>query len=540
MLGYLRPSHDSRSIQGAAVLWILIFLSCAMWSQPTQLASLRGTVRDAQGNAVADASVQLQRKDFTLNVTVHTDSRGAYVFEALNDGVYALRVVKSGYADAEVPSVFIAPKEAKHIDLTLGVSKVDSTSPSTPQFFDQPQFTVAGVTDTTNLGGHGSDTIVRTRDTIAKETVGLGKPPAKASAEAIAREKSLRESVERHPTDFDANHQLGQLLLDSGRASEAIAYFERAGVTKPSDYGNAYDLALAHAGSGDYERARDQARSLLAIHDQAELHHLLGDVEEKLGDSLEAVRQYQRATELDPSEAYLFDWGAELLLHHAPEPAQEVFTDGHRRFPRSTRLLIGVGAAWFARGSYDQAVRRICEASDLNPNDPVPYIFLGKMQGAETTPSAEVVEKLRRFVTLQPQNAEANYYYAVGLRKTRKISLDKGRRSQVEALLNHAVHLDPKYTSAHLQLGILHSDEGNYAGAIAEYQQAIQLDPQLEEAHYRLAQTYRQNGDIEKAKEEVRLYEQLARESNQKLDRERHEIKQFVYTLRDQELPPVP
>jgi hypothetical protein len=29
------------------------------------------------------------------------------------------------------------------------------------------------------------------------------------------------------------------------------------------------------------------------------------------------------------------------------------------------------------------------------------------------------------------------------------------------------------------------------------------------------------------------MYEQLARKSNEALDRERHEIKQFVYTLRD-------
>ena len=542
MPGHFDRLHDLRLVRHwAAVCWILIFLSAAMCAQQADVASLRGTVRDAQGNAVADASVQLQGKDLSQNLTVRTDSQGAYVFAALNDGVYVLRASKSGFADAEVPSVFVASKETKHIDLTLGVAKnAESANASTPQFFDQPEFTVAGVTDTTSLGGHGSDMIVRTRDTIAKETVGLGKAPTRDSAETIAREKSLRETVERQPADFDANHRLGQLLIESGRASEAIAYFERAAAVRPSDYENAYDLALALAEAGQYERAHDEARNLLALHDKAELHHLLGDVEEKLGDSLEAVRQYERAAELDPSEVYLFDWGSELLLHHAPEPAQEVFTNGNRLFPRSARMLIGIGAAWFARGSYDQAVRRIGEASDLNPNDPVPYLFLGKMQSAESAPSPELLEKLRRFVALQPENAAANYYYAVGLWKTRRDSQDKARTSQVESLLNKAVHLDPKFAAAHLQLGILHSDRGNYARGIAEYQQAIQLDPQMEEAHYRLAQAYRLNGDTEKAKEQVRLYEQLAKESNEKLERERHEIKQFVYTLRDQGSPQVP
>ena len=61
---------------------------------------------------------------------------------------------------------------------------------------------------------------------------------------------------------------------------------------------------------------------------------MLGDVEEKLGNSLEAVREYQRAAELNPSEANLFDWGTELLIHRAFEPATEVFNEGNRLFPQ--------------------------------------------------------------------------------------------------------------------------------------------------------------------------------------------------------------
>jgi Tfp pilus assembly protein PilF len=70
--------------------------------------------------------------------------------------------------------------------------------------------------------------------------------------------------------------------------------------------------------------------------------------------------------------------------------------------------------------------------------------------------------------------------------------------------------------------------------AITHYQKALQIDPQMQEAHYRLAQAYRQIGESDKAKEELRIYGQLTKESAQKQDRERREIKQFVYTLRDQ------
>jgi tetratricopeptide (TPR) repeat protein len=64
--------------------------------------------------------------------------------------------------------------------------------------------------------------------------------------------------------------------------------------------------------------------------------------------------------------------------------------------------------------------------------------------------------------------------------------------------------------------------------AIADYQQAIHIDPRLEEAHFRLGQVYRQAGEAEKSKEELRIHRQLAQESAQQIDRERHEIRQFV------------
>ena len=258
---------------------------------------------------------------------------------------------------------------------------------------------------------------------------------------------------------------------------------------------------------------------------------------EKLGDSLEAVHHYQRAAELDPTESRLFDWGAELLLHHAPEPAEEVFSKGTQKFPQSSRMLLGLGAASFARGNTDQAIQRICRGSDLNPSDAAPYLFLGKIEQSEIVPPEELLTKLARFVKLQPRNADANYYYAFGLWKQRNRFPKPDTVAQVESLLETALQINPRHALAELQLGIVHSDQAADTEAISDYQKAIQIDPKLEEAHYRLAQVYRQIGESDKAKEELRIYTQLTKESAQQQDRERHEIKQFVYTLRDRSVP---
>jgi tetratricopeptide (TPR) repeat protein len=489
--------------------------------QPAQPASLRVVVRESADRPVADVVVYVQAQEGNVTLTNRISTPGSCGWN-LPPGAYTIRVEKPGYV-ASPTFLSLAANEIKEIHLTLSPAKAPPSQPAslqpTPEFFDQPHFTISGVTDTTSIGGHGSDAVARTRESLAKDTVSLGKPPAPTpSAETTVT--ILREKAERDPASFTANLGLGKILTTNGKPAQAISYLERA----------------------------EQLSSNQSQHDQAELHHLLASVQEKLGHSLDAVREYQRASELEPNESYLFDWGSELLLHHAAEPALEVFTKGNRLFPQSARMLLGLGAAWFASGSFDQAVQRVCQASDLNPADSAPYQFLAKMQGTQTLTSDELVNKLHRFASLYPENAAANYDYAVGLWKQRKSPQDPVI-APVESLLRTAIRLDPELGAAYLQLGILHSEQKDFSHAISDYQHALHSDPhptdaqitdqqmtdlQIEEAHYRLAQAYRESGETDKAKAELQLYNQTSKESAEQTARQRREIGQFVYTLRDQ------
>ncbi len=511
-------------------------------AQKEAAATLQGVVRDSVNHPVVGAAVSLRAKDVQI-LTVHTDSAGVYLFSDVRPGTYVLRTEMAGYDQADSSLFVLAAKETRTIDLTLNVSKVTTknSSEKLPEFFDEPHFTVAGVTDTTNLGGHGSDVVARNREALAQATAALSRPPDANSvpdSSGATTEKSLRENAARHPEKFEANYRLGKLLVDEAKAQEGIPYLERASQLNPGNFDNARELALAYEGAGNYAQARSDARALLAAEDRtreekAELHHLLGDADERVGDALEAVREYQSAAELDPSETNLFDWGSELLIHRAADPAIEVFTKGNQLFPHSVRMLTGLGAAWYSFGSYDQAAQRLCEASDLNPNDPAPYLFMGKMQAVETAQSEAIVQRLARFAQLEPQNALANYYYAVSLRKRRKSPDDTENAEKIKSLLEKAVHLDPQLGLAYLELGIVYSQEKSIPNAISAFQQAIEATPQLEQAHYRLAQLYRQIGEMAKAKTELQLYEQISDEKTKQTEHQRHELQQFVYEMRD-------
>jgi Flp pilus assembly protein TadD len=353
---------------------------------------------------------------------------------------------------------FTVHGQCQPLDSTKTAAPKAPASGTQPEFFDEPQFTVAGVTDTTNLGGHGSNVVVRAKEALAKDVVTLGAAPVPGAP--VTPAPVNKESPEATPN----------------------------------------------------------SRTPL---------------QEKPVDPLQAVHEYQRAAETNPSETNYFAWGAELLVHHAVEPAIEVFTKGHRLFPDSARMLVGLGVTWYARGSYDQAALRLCEASDQNPGDPNPYLFLGKIQSVETTQSQGLVERLQRFATLQPDNPQANYYYAISLWKQRKDPDDAKTTADVESLLNRCVRLDPKFALAYLQLGILSFDSKNFSQAIADYKKAIESNPKLEEAHYRLAQAYRRAGEQSKAQQELEIYNQLSKQTAEEVERQRHEVQQFVYTLRD-------
>ena len=410
------------------------------------------------------------------------------------------------------------------------------------EFADQPNFTVAGVTDWTAAGGHGSDVSLRTSEDLAREAIVL-KPaspvhsssgPVGDSNAASESEGKLRAAVVSDPASFAANHQLGEFYLHAGRYSDAVPLLEAAERADAASRENTYDLALACQGIGDFSKARDHVQALLAKEDNADLHRLLGELDERLSDPLDAVREDEKAVRLDPSEQNYFQWGSELLLHRAVQPAVEVFNEGAKAHPKSERMLAALGAAFFAGGHNDDAAQRVCAASDLNPADPSPYIFLGKIQMAAPSPLGCVAPKLARFAQQQPGNPLANYYYAMTIWNDEKSAENAGQMQKIEALLTKAVTVDPEFDNAYLQLGILHFAERDFNKAIDFYAKAIAINPQLSAAHYRLGVAYARVGEQAKAKQEFQLYNQLDKQEAAAIEGQRREIKQFMIVLNTQ------
>jgi tetratricopeptide (TPR) repeat protein len=346
-------------------------------------------------------------------------------------------------------------------------------------------------------------------------------------------EAEFKAAVVLSPASYDANHNLGEFYIQTDQIPAAIAYLERAQRIDPTAYNNGYDLALAYEQTGDLNHAREQLRRLVQFKDSAEFHSLLGEIEEKSKNFVEAASEYEKAARIDPSEWNLVNWGAELVLHQTFEPAVQVFTAGLSRFPSSARLHNGLGIAFYGMGRFDDAARAFFHAADLDTSDPLPLTFVGKIyENLSPEIAAEVLDRLNKFVARDSVNAAVRFYYAMCLSRVNQTQHSPGVAAHIEALLKSAVTLDPHYAEAHRQLGIFYADGRNFGLAIAEYEQALKSSPQSASTHYRLGQALARSGQAERAKNEFALFEHLRQNEVDEANQERNQIQQFVYTMR--------
>jgi len=342
--------------------------------------------------------------------------------------------------------------------------------------------------------------------------------------------QQLKKALVLEPKNYDANHNLGEIYIKQGKLPDAIPFLKQAEQINPASYDNGYDLALAYLLTDHNDLARQVVRTLLKSKDTAELHNLLGQIEEKDGNFVVAANEFETAAHQEPSESNLFDWASELLLHRTLEPAIEVFRSASERYPASARLAIGLGIAYYSRGIYDEAVKSLLRAADLNPSDPRCYLFLSKAYDSSPSQADDVIKRFLRFSELQPNDARAQYYYAISLWKGKRAQDPAVDFTQIEALLRKAIALDPKLSEAHFLLGNLLSDQTHYAKAIPEYLMALDRDSKIADAHYRLAQAYVHTGQKEKAQAQLALYQEQRAQHLADLDKQRAEIRQFVYS----------
>lgn len=110
-------------------------------------------------------------------------------------------------------------------------------------------------------------------------------------------------------------------------------------------------------------------------------------------------------------------------------------------------------------------------------------------------------------VSVNPQKS-SNWDALAGIYQT-IIAYAKGADQFAVQALNQAIALDPTNPLLRIKLGGLYYSLGDYQSAIEVFKLAILAKPDFANAHYNLAIAYRDNKQIDKAKEQMNLVLQL-------------------------------
>jgi protein O-GlcNAc transferase len=163
--------------------------------------------------------------------------------------------------------------------------------------------------------------------------------------DVIAAERALRQAVTADPHHMGAWLALGQLLLNNGRASEAVASLGQISTAGSRPAELLITLGAAYFASGDHENARTillRASNLNAPIERnlsVKLQRALGTVCFVLADYERARTSLLRATALDPV----------------------------REGRHSVELLLTLGAAHFMLGDLEEARTTLLHALTLDP-----------------------------------------------------------------------------------------------------------------------------------------------------------------------------
>jgi len=343
--------------------------------------------------------------------------------------------------------------------------------------------------------------------------------------------KEFERASQLNPANAETQQSLGALRMEAGNPAKAAEAFAAAVKLKPDDAEMELNLAQALKDAGMPTEARVALAALPGADASAPAQLLLGDMDEKESRFQQAAQHYARAVELDPSEANAWTLGCEFLRHWTFDAAIGEFEAARLKFPESTRMKLGLGAAYFGGAKYAEAVPVFADLLDADGGNALYAEMLGISCIAVVRENLPRCGALVTYAQAHPRDAKSATYAAAaivaGVESEQKDALAR-------KLLESAIAADPRFADAQYQMGLLKQNQSDWAGSVANLEAAIRLKPDFAKAHYRLALAYRRQGRRQDSEAEMALQEKFATQQEQDLDQRLRQITTFVVDVHNQ------
>ena len=340
----------------------------------------------------------------------------------------------------------------------------------------------------------------------------------------LARTK-FAEVATLEPKIPEGHEALGAVLLEMGKADDAITELETAAKLQPNDSGNQANLALAYAQTSQpakaiphfelavqladkpseaqmsapfydaYARALaatgkpDAAiRELMAEEalagQRANLEDEIGSLYAQQGQWNEARTRFEHAIVLDSSlvQARIH---LGIVLRKQSDIGAALATLGPvaKSVPPNSLAVLEYGRTLAAAGKDDDAAQQFQAALKLNPQLSGAALELA-MALQRMGRQQEAIPWFQQAIAQEPHHASALTNLGLALTLT-------GKAQEALGYFKQATALDPKDAVVYKDLGVAHVQMSAFDEAIGDFQKALALDPNDPQLHYDLGLAYK-------------------------------------------------
>jgi tetratricopeptide (TPR) repeat protein len=268
------------------------------------------------------------------------------------------------------------------------------------------------------------------------------------------------DTISKRPDNARAYKELGKVLENEGRDSEALVNYDKALQLRP-DYVTVYC---------------DKAGTLL-----------------RMGQVSAAIEQFDQALRINPTYFMaLAGKGDALAQTGQGDAAIALYEEALKLRPNDSGAARNLGIALLAAGRVPEAIARLQavlrgDFQDASAHASLGYAFweIGRLE--------EAVLHFEAAARLQPESAEAHYNYARALARA-------GRLTEAIGEYRSVVTFKPDHVVAYYNLGNAYAQTGQLLQAVAAYEEALRYKPDYPEAHNNCGTILRRLGRNEEAR----------------------------------------
>ena len=231
-------------------------------------------------------------------------------------------------------------------------------------------------------------------------------------------------------------------------------------------------------------------------------HIRRGDRARDIGNFDEAIAEYQKAAEKDPTlSAVHNNWGIAYANQERYEEAIQHYDQAIRLDLNNAKVYNNRGNAYKNMSLYNKALADYNRAIELDPNYATAYYNRGNTYDNMGQHDKAIADYSRAI--------ELNPNYAIAYNNRGSTYDDMGQYDKAIEDYSKAIELDPNYAAAYNNRGVVYENKGQYDKAVEDYSKAIELNPQSKKAYRNRADAYRALGQEDLAEADEKMAETL-------------------------------